>query len=356
MARTKKLNLAKAVTTNSPIFSGIVTGSITGNAATVTTNANLTGAVTSVGNVTTAYLQNLSNVNILESYPTSNAVLSYNSTTEEWEDAYEVGDPYIFGNQQLVLNNSQGWANVGKLRLNNPPPNDPNDPGPFYTQVNPAPNPVANVSFVFPNATGVIATNNTCLMLTGAQDVNGAKQFNQEIICSAAPSGSSSLMNRQYSDERYGTISDITIAPVSISNSTTFVSIVSITLNEGHYQLDAFLASTHGSVGGCKIRLGVTNPNFGQDNIKCGLSDCFGRPSVASLMVPIVGNNYNSSDAEAIRTDTGAALFSRNITGIFQVNYPNTTISIDYAQAVSSGTASIARIRAHIIARTINNP
>jgi hypothetical protein len=53
MARTKKLNLAKTVTTESPIFAGIATTSITGNAATVTTNANLTGDVTSVGNATT---------------------------------------------------------------------------------------------------------------------------------------------------------------------------------------------------------------------------------------------------------------------------------------------------------------
>jgi hypothetical protein len=45
------------------VFSSLITGSISGNAATVTTNANLTGDVTSVGNATTLAAGNAGNLN-----------------------------------------------------------------------------------------------------------------------------------------------------------------------------------------------------------------------------------------------------------------------------------------------------
>lgn len=49
--------------TGTQIFSSTITGNISGNAATVTTNANLTGDVTSVGNATTLAAGNAGNLN-----------------------------------------------------------------------------------------------------------------------------------------------------------------------------------------------------------------------------------------------------------------------------------------------------
>lgn len=53
----------------------IPSGSITGNAATVTTNANLTGQVTSVGNATTIAAATVTNANLVNSTTTANGVV-----------------------------------------------------------------------------------------------------------------------------------------------------------------------------------------------------------------------------------------------------------------------------------------
>jgi len=53
IAMTGDLNMGTHNITNATRFTGDVTGNLTGNAATVTTNANLTGDVTSVGNAAT---------------------------------------------------------------------------------------------------------------------------------------------------------------------------------------------------------------------------------------------------------------------------------------------------------------
>ena len=185
-------------------------------------------------------------------------------------------------------------------------------------------------------------------MLVGAQTVNGNKTFNGQILIpNQIASVNESAMTRELSDARYGTYSDIEAFPIT-SDSDTFITIVSITLPIGIYQFDAFLASSHNTTAGCKIRLGTDK------DVKIGVTDNYGRPAVAAFSAPIINNNYNSNVAVAIRQDTGAVEYRRTLSGVIEVISAATTISLDYAQAVTTPLLpSTARARADIVARPI---
>jgi hypothetical protein len=219
----------------------------------------------------------------------------------------------------------------------------------YYTQINPFPLLSSNVSFTFPNSSGVVATNNTAVMLAGAQSVSGAKTFTGQIeLTNQQATSSTSALTRQLGDLRYGTISNILSAPVT-SITTNFVPVVSITLPIGIYQIDAFMASAHASAAGCKIRLSTST------NIKVGITDNYGRPTVAAFSWPIIDELYNNAHPYAIRSDTGGVEYRRTITGIVEVITNNTVVSLDYAQVVATPLSpSTARVRSHILARQVN--
>ena len=76
-------------------FSSTIVGSVNGNAATVTTNANLTGPITSVGNATTITANAVTTAKIIDdaitepklaasNTPSTNQVLSWNGTALTW--------------------------------------------------------------------------------------------------------------------------------------------------------------------------------------------------------------------------------------------------------------------------------
>jgi hypothetical protein len=73
----------------------------------------------------------------------------------------------------IALRDDGGRLNATRLRLHG---------STFYTQLNFAPNPTSNLSFDFPNASGVLATNNTAVLLTGSQTVGGEKTFTNNIV------------------------------------------------------------------------------------------------------------------------------------------------------------------------------
>lgn len=153
--------------------------------------------------------------------------------------------------------------------------------------------------------------------------------------------------NQTYSDTNGNMFYDISSAPVT-SDSTTYVSVVQVTLPVGTYQIDAFISSAHVSAAGCKVRFSVSS------DTDVTLSDVFGRPSVDVQAPVLLFDNYNNVSANAERQDTGATEYRRHLYGIIKVNTANTVVSLDYAQAVATpASPSTARKRSHIIARKI---
>lgn len=204
--------------------------------------------------------------------------------------------------------------------------------------------------FTFLNGgSGVVATDNTAVMLTGTQTINGSKTFTgQTRITGQALTAVSSVVTRETGDARYGTYSDILNADLPVISSTTLVPVVSITLPIGLYQLDAFISSQHNSAGGCKILFGTTSA------IKVGLNDSYSRPLVASVIYPLSFSTYNNGNTNSTRSDVGANEYRRSLSGVVEILTAGTTISLQYAQSVSNALASNAKARSHIIARKIN--
>jgi hypothetical protein len=246
---------------------------------------------------------------------------------------------------EVAKRNDLGGLNARHIRiypLNYPFPA-------FYSQINTSPTISANRSFDFPNSSGVIATNNTALMLTGVQTAGGAKTFSGQVeLTNQSATNSTSALTRSLGDARYGSIQSIA-STVFTSTSNLLAQSLSITLPIGIYQLDAFIASSHDSVAGCQIRLGTNN------TIKVGLTDNYGRPSVAAFSEAIIDDVYTNLHPLAVRLDSGSTAYRRTITGIIEILTANTVISLDYAQNVSTPSSpSTARIRRHLIARKVN--
>ena len=195
--------------------------------------------------------------------------------------------------------------------------------------------------------TGVAGLAGDAVLVTGTQTIAGDKTFSDQIeLTNQAATSTTSALTRELGDLRYGPYSDISSATVSVTASTTFVTVISVTLPIGDYQIDAFLASLHGTIGGCKIRLGASN------NIRVGLTDNYGRPASPAIAT-IIDDAYNSSTAAGTRSDTGGTDFRRTITGYIKILTDNTVISLDYSQQVSDPTASVARKWAHLIVRPL---
>ena len=166
----------------------------------------------------------------------------------------------------------------------------------------------------------------------------------------------SSVVTRATGDARYGTYSDILDADFAVASNTNLVTVLSITLPVGLYQIDAFLSSQHNAAGGCKIRFGATVGGVAT-NIKVGLNDSYSRPLVASPIYPLSSSVYNQANTAAsvvTRSDVGANEFRRSLNGIVEILTEGTKISLDYAQQTANAAESKARARSHIIARRIN--
>lgn len=243
----------------------------------------------------------------------------------------------------LVLRDTENRIYAKQLRLT--------DGTTKYGQINhPAFQPSdSSFSYTLPRASGTIALSTTALMLTGTQTASGAKIFLGQVeLQGQSENGGYSALNVNLGDARYGAVKSISDSPVT-SITTNFVTVVEITLDVGLYQIDAFLASLHHPSYGCKIRFGASA------NIKTGVTDNYGRPSVAAFSWPIIDDAYNNSSPYAIRSDSGAVEYRRTITGIVEILTANTTLRLDYAQLNASAVSpSTARTRAHILARKIN--
>jgi hypothetical protein len=327
---------------------------VDGTKLTLTLNMGLTGPAGPVGPVGPtgpAGATNLSELDDVDlsywgSYPDDGAILRWDSPAEKWVSDYKVDDRFIKGAGAIIKPSESGWLQTPSLQIFNI-----NNPNGVYAQLNSSRTTTENTSFTLPNESGIIATNNTAVMLTGPQQqfIFGEKYFNNNVVLyNQDPTNPASALSVQNGDSRYGTYTTINNLAV-FSYNADFQSAVSIVLPIGRYQIDAFLASSHVIGVGCKIRFSTSK------DIKVGITDNYGRPSVAAFSWPIIEDNYNNTSPYAIRSDSAGTEFRRTITGIIEVLETNTVLSLDYAQLnANSASPSSCRKRSHILARRIN--
>jgi hypothetical protein len=177
------------------------------------------------------------------------------------------------------------------------------------------------------------------------QTIAGKKTFTgqMELMNQKAETGAS-VMNLHLSDARYGQVFKSLSASLLQSFDTTPIVVASVSLPIGTYQFDAFLAEyAENSPANCTVTLSANL------QIKCGLSEFYGGPSVTSTVVS--GDNIESSS----RSSTGTATeFRRSLTGIVEVFNLNTTLSLSFNQKDHNPiNPSYCRKRAYIIARKI---
>ena len=219
-----------------------------------------------------------------------------------------------------------------------------------YGQINPPNFQTGDVAFSyqFPRDSGTIALNTTAVMLSGSQVISGNKDFTGNVtVTSPIMALPSSVLNTAMGDSRYGHLYKISPAPIN-SITTVFAPVVSLTLDSGLYQIDAFIAANHSVNVGSKIRFSTNR------YIKVALTDSYGRPSVAGFSWPIVEDSYSNDYAYAVRGDSVGTEFRRTITGIIETPSGLTTLSLDFAQLnLNASLPSTARVRAHILARKI---
>lgn len=158
---------------------------------------------------------------------------------------------------------------------------------------------------------------------------------------------SSSALTAGLGDSRYEiqSYSQVKVETVS-SSDTTPITLASITLPTGMYQIDAYVAAINSTVGLCKIGLRASS------NIRVGLIDYYGRDNNYALGTPVVSDGISISERNAGVTD---GTFRRHLNGIIDVITNNTTISIEFSQLnAGAPAASTTRKRAYIVARKVN--
>ena len=159
---------------------------------------------------------------------------------------------------------------------------------------------------------------------------------------------SSSALTAGLGDARYGvTYFGIQADNVS-STDTTSITLASITLPVGTYQIDSCIAATS-----------AASPNGGylfglraSSNIRISLFEQYGADSLST------SNSIAASDSTQLSQRTITSLTGltnkRQLMGLLEVLTNNTVVSIEFSQFAASATANTTRKRAYIIARKLS--
>jgi hypothetical protein len=309
-------------------------------------------------------LEELHNVAI--SSPTTGQVIAYNATTGLWSNQSQAASTittststdltgFIIGDGSTItgatagstsstastvaIRTSLGGLNAHQIRLNE-------DGNSFYIQINPPTGLTGSATLALPSSAGTIATSNTAVMLSGTQEVNGAKTFkNQVQLDGQSATDSNSAMTLGLTDSRYHrSFSSVQNASLS-TTSTDYQVITSITLATGTYQINAIMALYRDSgTGNMKTALRFSN------SVKTTLLDYYG----ATLNT--TGTSIASDNATIFeRTNTGTTEYRRDFNGIIDVITNNTVVELVYAQIAEDLAIPIqTRKRAFIVAHKLS--
>jgi hypothetical protein len=233
----------------------------------------------------------------------------------------------------------------------------------FHAQVDPPSGLTSTQTFTLPTTGGTIATNNSAVMLTGDQtSIGGNKSFSGQMELSGqAATNGTSVMTRALGDARYGlgtvgnTFSSVNINNV-VSANTTPVTLASVTLPVGTYQIDSLIAATASATG----HGGYLFTLRASANVHFGLVEHY----AADGSNLTTGNVSSSESVQTFsRSVTGSTTMNqrRQITGIVEVLTASTVLSIEFSQATLITQPALpaapitlsTRKRAHLIARKI---
>lgn len=170
----------------------------------------------------------------------------------------------------------------------------------------------------------------------------GQLQLTGQSITNSSSALTAGLGDARYEQQSYSQVKVETVT----SNSTTPVTVASITLPIGMYQIDAYVAAVNNTVGLCKIGFRASS------NIRVGLIDYYGRDNNFALGTPVVNDSIVLSERNAA---VGDGTFRRHLNGIVDIITNSTTLSIEFSQLnADAPTASTTRKRAYIVARKVN--
>jgi len=308
MARTKKLNLAKTVTTESPIFAGIATTSITGNAATVTTNANLTGMVTSVGNATTV----VTNANL-------------------------TGDVTSVGNATTLSNISPAVASGAYAT----PSSVTVDAKGRVTAITAGSSiTITGVSAPIVVTSGVISL--ASVLPSTHSFTSTTRPTSAATTASLGGAGIQSLITKADGDFRYRAFSSIAASPTVKFASTspgTVHTLASVPI--GKYLIEVFAVSIHGAGGG------IYTLNFGTTAVNFGLFHSYNAPN---SFTPVQAIQTSSVASTVSFVSTSAATMLLRVTGTFEITAGlGVNMLLQYNQASAITSASTSQAQSYIV-------
>jgi hypothetical protein len=238
----------------------------------------------------------------------------------------------------IAIRDSGGRLHATQLRLHG---------ATYYSQINFAPNPTENISFDLPNSSGVIATNNTAVMLSGEQTVAGAKTFSGQMeLTSQAATNATSALTRALGDSRYESKSYVGIKVENVDSvSNTPIKLTSVTLPIGTYHLETHTAGFASNTPNGGLSFGLRS----NQSIRTSLASYISRDSDFVYMGHVTSDSLTYSKGDVLGT-TG----SRNLNGIIEVIVNNTEVSIEFSQMTTfPSLASTSRKRSFIIATKI---
>jgi hypothetical protein len=239
----------------------------------------------------------------------------------------------------IALRDSGGRLNATQLRLHG---------STYYSQLNFAPSPTQNISFDFPNNSGVIATNNTALMLSGTQTAAGQKTFSGQVeLTGQSATNTTSALTVGLGDSRYGQVYKSYSGTNITSSSTALQTLATLTLPVGVYEFEAYAATTC-PTGPANSTIRIASSAL----ISVGIfgSDDFGSTPLTHIDTetsPFVLNFIRQS----VGTDSD---FCRRFSGILLVTSTPTMMTLQFRQsATDAANPIISKRYAYMIATKI---
>ena len=134
----------------------------------------------------------------------------------------------------------------------------------------------------------------------------------------------------------------VAVPPV-VADSTTPVTVASVTLPNGTYHIETLVCSMHGAAGG--VQLGLSANKL----IRVGLLELHGKDEEPLTNSPVV----NDGTLLITRAANGGTNYKSQMSGILQVHQGDTTVSLTIAQFIADPTPTTTRKRAYLIARRL---
>ena len=198
---------------------------------------------------------------------------------------------------------------------------------------------------IFNPTTDTLSCNTNIARRAGNQTFTGDNTFSGQVeLTGQALTNGTSAVTRALGDTRYGaTYTGVNENNVSSTNNTP-ITLASVTLPIGRYQIESCISATAASsAGGFLFGLNSSAP------IKVALVESYGNDNAVTISNSI-GSDSTTLTQRSIGTGT---TYRRMLVGIIDIITANTVVSIEFCQNTTNAVASTTRKRAYITARKI---